>query len=74
MEEIPRKEQGAEAKLWKVPAKAKSHVCNQQIKPGTGILRSRKTKIQLSRLPSYLTNNRRRYTCGNFPCEHLPHK
>lgn len=34
--EIPRKEQGAEAKLWKVPAKAKSLVCNQQKKAWHG--------------------------------------
>lgn len=45
--EIPRKEQGAEAKLWKASAKAKSFFCNQQIKQGTGILQSRKTKTEL---------------------------
>lgn len=46
-DEIPRKEQSAEAKLWKVPAKAKSFVCHQQIKHGTGILQRRETKPDL---------------------------
>jgi len=47
MYEIPRKEQGTEAQLWKVPAKAISPFCNQQVKQGTGILQSRRTKTDL---------------------------
>lgn len=32
MDGIPRKEQGAQAKLCKVPAKAERLICDQQIK------------------------------------------
>jgi len=71
--EIPRKGQGTEAKLWNVPAKAKSLICNQQIKHGTGVLRSRETKTALSTAKLFNTQVKEVYV-WELPLLTSPHK